>query len=751
MEHKLILGGGQYLAFARSRIKALRASGARYGAWRWQMPGAELVTVRLEGEHDYIRLEGGGALLAMDSGVIDLKGIAPASALRFANGTRGDTLAAAAYAGAFALGATAGKWAQWKSDPAQIPNHQMIGAVEVPKFAGHVKADQASSFESARRPNNPPTIPQGWNYKPDDDVLLAKKLMVAGCPASVFTGRTRLFVQAVYGRPLYDYGGEGSLQQAISATARPSLAASAPPALSLPAYARKSDATPYPPVVIDTSAGVRYDPATGKHWLMLINGASLDIYPLLSSKTGESMRKYLVNPAVEKATLTADDQDKLEAYILAYCLPDVKNKWSIAAGASTPGYSMGYGWHWNWSGTYADIVTTTNFDQGGGNSGMESTHRRIGVTVAADGTWSAGKVIVEGPTRWAVSRVYWCIAEPEWGTMSTVKSTPKLSTLFACDAPFYAFYKRDELQVCRVAVTAEDSVAAVRVFTPGFCDTPYGALPQMLTAGTRPGFCEDLAAVSSHHTATISCGSFQASGLVIGKAGTSARWDVRDKYMLGDTSHIPSNDVFVPPGDTGTVQIGYPFPWNLTGYDTGSYTGPGYEGVGSLVSVRLTKEISNIERSESSTATVIVPFNDAEAAFVEATKYTSEVRSNRHVTVYDNTSFLRFVLFFPLTGMPSVFTTALVSSAAGALVSDALPDPITTDTVDPVKKLLCVAGALDATMDDLASFHNANDYADVSYTSLCGVQNSGAVIAPGHVTSGLTTAAPDLAALVGWI
>lgn len=58
MEHKLILGGEQFLPFARSRIKALRATGLRYASQQFEVDGVS-IKVRIEGEHEYIRLEGG--------------------------------------------------------------------------------------------------------------------------------------------------------------------------------------------------------------------------------------------------------------------------------------------------------------------------------------------------------------------------------------------------------------------------------------------------------------------------------------------------------------------------------------------------------------------------------------------------------------------------------------------------------------------------------------------------------------------
>jgi hypothetical protein len=57
-EHRIILGGAQYLPFARSRLRVLRAMGREYAVERHRLPDAE-VTIRIVGEHEYIVLLGG--------------------------------------------------------------------------------------------------------------------------------------------------------------------------------------------------------------------------------------------------------------------------------------------------------------------------------------------------------------------------------------------------------------------------------------------------------------------------------------------------------------------------------------------------------------------------------------------------------------------------------------------------------------------------------------------------------------------
>lgn len=71
MEHKLVQGGEQYLPFARSRVKALRATGLQYASQRFDM-GDALVEVKIALAHEYITISGGVKILsgAVKGGVI---------------------------------------------------------------------------------------------------------------------------------------------------------------------------------------------------------------------------------------------------------------------------------------------------------------------------------------------------------------------------------------------------------------------------------------------------------------------------------------------------------------------------------------------------------------------------------------------------------------------------------------------------------------------------------------------------------
>lgn len=59
MEHKVILGGHQWLGFARARIRALRLCGLTYASQNFVMPDEGKIKVSISGAVSFIRLEGG--------------------------------------------------------------------------------------------------------------------------------------------------------------------------------------------------------------------------------------------------------------------------------------------------------------------------------------------------------------------------------------------------------------------------------------------------------------------------------------------------------------------------------------------------------------------------------------------------------------------------------------------------------------------------------------------------------------------
>lgn len=98
MEHKIIQGGEIHLPFARSRIKALRATGQAYASQRFLMPDGAEVHAQIEGDIDRIHIKGGsdgilsgvtqgGELITLPSGKKTMRSYrATAQAAQYAGG-----------------------------------------------------------------------------------------------------------------------------------------------------------------------------------------------------------------------------------------------------------------------------------------------------------------------------------------------------------------------------------------------------------------------------------------------------------------------------------------------------------------------------------------------------------------------------------------------------------------------------------------------------------------------------------------
>ena len=745
MQHKLILGGAQYLPFARSRIKALRATGQKYATQRYLLPDGE-VRVEIAGDQEYIFITGkDNCIYHMDSGVVDLHALGTTSA-----GTLYESIGVATYNIPFVFPAKGDT--TWRLNPEPTSAGQLSGSVyKALTFAGKVpgNAADARSFSPLQQAVTPATDPPTYKPLVNDPALADKKALVLACPASVFTGRCRLFVQAVYGRHSYEYVGHA----AQTTRPLPTLqnATSAAPALWFASH-KTDPAQSFQPVLVDTSCGVWLDPASGRHWLLKPMNGGLTAYPLYSNTCGEILRKYLVtvNPAPELKPLNAVDREHLEAYILSTCLPYVGGKVTATGGAIIgSGYSMGYGWHWNWSGTMADMVVNNTFQQADLTSAMRSTHYRIVATHALlDGvhTWTVAQSTVEAAQDWAVYRGDWTIAEPDFAELGLTKTTPRSSTMFECNAPFYAFYLRDTLKTCRVRVRANAGNLAETIYV-----NCYGG--NCVTMGLNEGSRTVTAAGSAYFSATFTVGDVVTPELPIGKTvGYDSVIEVKNK-RLGD--------------------------WR-SGYGTGSYGqrtfeisddyGGGryyYTETSSLVDDRQTRlmtldtSVSSKREEFPSQATVVVPLYDAEAVYLQAT-----TRQSTYVTA-NTTHHLRHSLL----GVSGAFLVRMVTDENytlfsyakenGAFASDDLeldstesliPENVHVVTSDTAV-LVCRAGAVPATFSHLNELHNnaQDDVAD-GYFTLSGTSvSTPVVIALGYITPVGIAPAPARRVLVGWI
>jgi hypothetical protein len=447
----------------------------------------------------------------------------------------------------------------------------------------------------------------------------------------------------------------------------------------------------------------------------------------------------------------------------------VKNIFTVMTSAPTgANYSMGYGWHWNYSGTKADIVTASTYDQGivGGfqYTGMVTTHSRIDVSRVANPpteadplgseTWTAMAAVIEGPVQWGVNRATWCIAEPEWGTMATVKSTPKYSKMIDADAPFYAFYTKDALQLCRVKVAIIPATPRNRTHSYTYASDVYGDLPAEYTAGFLDGFCDDAEAVDLYYQGIFTCGAVSSPMLPIARTESHVRWDVRDKSWVSEGIRVPGNDGAVLAGTTANVTTGYDAGYGTGGFQIVPLTGPGTLTIDGPATMRVTNEKRTRVIADGSVATLVVPFMDAEAILMEAATFHNVTDSGQLVEVRQTTGLAALSRrFAPQGGSFGGYMYQFQTAGLGGIITSTNPPTSSVDTNTDMQVLVCIAGSPTVAMGSLASFHDGNDYAQVVYNVLSGTKNVNPtvlaqVLAP---SIGVIGTAPNNVALVGWI
>lgn len=705
MEHKLITGGGEHwLPFARSKIRVIKSSSLTYGSQKYVMPDGAEVEVRVVAEQEYIRISASQCKFYMDSGVVDVRAIHPNLPDTLLPGTLYETDGIASYNAPFVLPDGGGKYRlnPSSSNAAQISGNltSQAGAF---KGAVPVNAEPAASF-SPRKERDDSTVPATISFVPSDDNLTSKKVTAIFCPASVFTGRCRLYVQALYGQHLYVAGSNDP-------SVFPDLELGSPPGIRVPSFKRTGES--FDEVPIGTSDGVMLDKTTGKHWLVS-PGPSCLFFPLVGTPCAEGLRKYLVEPVGDGLDIGAEGREHLEAYILSTCLPDRKNQQTVARNLDLPegGSSMGYGWHWNWDGDRADIVVNEVIAQEVEGSDdyqkMRSTHFRVELSKSAiPSRWLVNAIVVEPAKEWMTNRFIWAIAEPDHNSMTMYKTTPHDSQYFDCDAPFYVFYDRDVMQLCRFSLKVKEPAPSDRYqsTSPNYAADNGDIIHR--TIGERDGWLEDTNYGGQYYIAEIKIGEHTTGPLVWERYNIKSRYEV-NKIVTYTAGPAYSDDYQIR--YDVYFQVGYP-PYGTAGPLTGAYN----DGFWQASQYHLIETTSRDD--EQCYAAVVVPFFESEAVYLQA--YQSKIHYKSGVDTHWDQSFIgadfgRTVRFYPyhpstgITGPDYVDLTVFYERPAGAgwgnTVISSQPSPVESYTTVLTDKAVLITRGLEIKLNNVDSF-----------------------------------------------
>lgn len=568
--------GGMKLSLAPNRVEQ-----------RTFLDGTVVRIVSIQGKDTiYVTPVDGGEVwceITMDSGIVDMKGIAPLNPHKYDPGVLHRTAYVQTYI---------------SSPPG--PFQRVIDRVRLPGVVGKAPADARPAKSFSDRPAG-------------KELLLQKKQIAAYAPPSVFTGKTRLYVQALYGAPIG-------------------------PALLYSALVDNPLGTPFITVQnvdVTTSTGVYLDASNGHHWLVRINYGKATFYPMRASGCAEKLRKLLLNMKISEK-----NRERIEAYILSTSYP-VQSKGQVVniASSTFPTDEMGYGWHFNWKGDTCDIVQTTTEQPpelvAAHLKLQRSTHCRI-VCQLQGGVWSAALQVIEGPIDWYFHPMRNVFAYPLWGAGGLAR----LGNLYGLEpfgnAPVYAFYKRNELQLMRFAISHSVTPTS-RTSEPGwFGGHTYNGTTNDVIYGDQGGEYIDYEQ-TPQDTFTLSCGAESFIGSFGEKLGAKHSIIVLSTtWPSSPNSHdiIPGAPPFVYNVTTGYPRMnldgnGVILP-STDGYATiyhygGELAAPGVAGTAAasftysqwLSTTGLTELKDTTILEESLTYTiVVVPYYDAEAVYL---------------------------------------------------------------------------------------------------------------------------------------
>lgn len=750
MRHRLVSPGAErFLPFAESCITKLLKLGLPYADQSFEVDGCS-IKVRIEPGHEYIRIDGPPGI-EMDSGVVDMGNMGTENPARFAPGV----LYATDYYTDYTDGFTKVS-GDWKTNPSNASTGQVAGLLTYdPTLKGKIHPDAYTAKSFAP----PPDVT-------DDEALYYKKLVTQYCPASMFTGKCRLWVQAMYGRPTKLF----THIQAGASTGRPWL--------KINGAVKVNDE--YPLVWVDTNCGVHLDKTTGEHWFIQLSNSTGAAMPLVASSGVETLRTRLKAHYTGDPELTAQDAEHLEAFILSDCRPDTTRRQSFNFKETKPVWSLGYGWHWNWSGTAAAFVYTEAFVQSGSTefdlkAASRSTHFRLSVTFA-DGKFSAASTVISGPSDWTLVPSQWCVLEPDWSTGSASKLTQPRTTLFPCEATFYAYYDRDELVTCSVTITeiddAEDNFYDESSGWSGPFTVDQGSLYGG-TVGMLDGYHKHRTAFyDKGYVAVFTCGSVTTGECYYQRAWTEEVHSITNKAMTSYPTEILYD--YGPIPFTDTYPSGYPPYAYVTLYGVPDIALP------PVVEFDFKSHIENI--SFYSYAHILVPFNDAEAITVRSESHKYTIYSQAYTGRYKSGE--TFGPGFQILHRPKLFIRVGNDSPTGwfaqntgtrgeflqqtyyarqqplqspAVVSPEVPDTSlvdTDETLTSVSVVLAAGATVDAVIPDRYDYKDINLInVGVHYEVRSGVQEGGdaVVVAPAIEAQTGVNHEFDNPTIVGWV
>lgn len=698
---------GTYLPFGIELVRKLIRQG-RYANSKTVAVDDAVITAKVVGEQRWLRIwVGGRCELYLESGIVDVGSIGPANPAFNDSG-------------------------KLYTNPALAAIPELNGLLKLPLVAESpakpISGDVAESFKKK-------IVTDEFGNETVDQSSLSelqrKKLTVATVPPSLFTGKTRLYVQSIYGRRLKHFK-PWSMNPEYQ-----------PPAIR---YSGTQVGESYT-VDISTNTGV-YTTEDYEYFLITVaygTAQNVTIRKLeAESACVEGARAYLVK---NKSTLTEEKKTALEAYILSGSYPS--NAVVFAADATVDVvWQMGYGWHFNWSGTACDIVKVDTISTGGATYKHKSTHYRMEFARDKDKIipvsdppltpvqqermrWAAIKQTTVEEAEWKNGKWQQVIAFPDWSVNQLEIFGTQLGARFGDEAPIYCFYRRDELQVVRFSLSGGDSVVMhSRTSSPA---SSYGVLgwvtctpppSDVVTRGFEGVSYADYTRNSMPVSASFNVGATSVGGESEAYSGMGGSYSTKTR-TYNDSFFSPSYGTVnapVGPAEEKFVTVGTgacatsKWDWNSSGHATVSL-GPGY--ISNAWYIQAEYSHTTYSRSYATQANLlcVIPFGDAEAAYFWGSQHTVESDTGETKNLRNNLQALVDIVKLDGAEAAESYNYYSVGDVGSPSVLSTAPYSSVSDTTAPLGAY-CVsnAGTLVFTPPGLSAFFSGYPTTHVAQT-----------------------------------
>lgn len=599
---------GTYLPFGIELVRKLIRQG-RYANSKTVDVDDAVITAKVVGEQRWLRIwVGGRCELYLESGIVDVGSVGPANPAFNDNG-------------------------KLYTNPALGAMPELNGLLSLPLGTENdpkpASGDVAEAFKKK-------VIKDEFGNETVDAASLSelqrKKTTINTVPPSLFTGKTRLYVQSIYGRRL-KYFKKWSANTAFQ-----------PAALRYSGRYKGEDYT----VDVSTNTGI-FTTEDYNYFLLQVMGGS-NQYVTVRKLVAESVcvdraRAYLV---ANKDELTEEKKTALEAYILSGSYPSDEIKFNLDAVIETNG-SMGYGWHFNWDGTACDIIKVMQLGYNSVTYKYESKHLRMEfardkntvipvndppLTLAQQERmrWAGIKQATLETKEFRNRKWQEVIAYPDWSqTQLAIFGVTWGADVDSDGAPFYCFYTKNDLKVCRHSKSGgtagtmyrkESTPHYLAGYSTGWQASMPGVCGLQHLFGLEGGRYELQTRSTSASSTQLSCEGAVVSGNGQGWTADFVEYSAKTPDVAHDIYlapfWIPSGS-YLPTGDT--VAAGYTASGCVDGYvfsPTGGYTlDPGAYGQSMWVcGFSMSATTGSSWYSEGALLLCVIPFDDAEACYL---------------------------------------------------------------------------------------------------------------------------------------